>query len=233
MQGNTPSWLLTKKQQTKFDLFHICIIIPTSYKMSFQFALPMKYTSYLKTMDKIKLFTTPMLLFGLLGCNYREIEYIAYYAMFAYDINLLLSPEHHVDDIENIENFIVETISICEALFPASEHRMILHQLTELPSKLYDNGPIPGGWGCHSGEMTLGKILRSVRKGGTSFDKTLISIIINKQKTLFNKIMCNSEPSPYYNNSEYVMNMFGKKIQFQLNNFNKNKILNQSSAYDC
>ena len=39
--------------------------------------------------------------------------------------------------------------------------------------------------------------------------------------------MCNSEPSPYYNNSEYVMNMFGKKIQFQLNNFNKNKILNQ------
>ena len=57
MQGNTPSWLLTKKQQTKFDLFHICIIIPTSYKMSFQFALPMKYTSYLKTMDKIILFT--------------------------------------------------------------------------------------------------------------------------------------------------------------------------------
>ena len=39
--------------------------------------------------------------------------------------------------------------------------------------------------------------------------------------------MCNSKPSPYYNNSEYVMNMFGKKIQFQLNNFNKNKILNQ------
>ena len=35
MKGNTPSWLLTKKQQTKFDLFHICIIIPTSYKMSF------------------------------------------------------------------------------------------------------------------------------------------------------------------------------------------------------
>ena len=62
--------------------------------------------------------------------------------------------------------------------------------------------------------MTLGKILRSVRKGGTSFDKTLISIIINKQKALFNKIMFNSEPSPYYNNSEYVMNMFGKKYNF-------------------
>ena len=90
--------------------------------MSFQFALPMKHTSYLKTMDKIKLFTTPMLLFCLLGCNYREIEYIAYYAMFAYDLNLLLSPEHHVDDIENIENLIVETISICEALFPASAY---------------------------------------------------------------------------------------------------------------
>jgi len=66
-------------------------MIPTSYKMSFQFAMPMKYTSYLKTMDKIKLFTTPMLLFCLLGCGYREIEYIAYYAMFAYDLNLLLS----------------------------------------------------------------------------------------------------------------------------------------------
>ena len=80
MKGNTkPGWLLSKKQQTKFDLFHICIIIPTSYKMSFQFALPMKYTSYLKTMDKIKLFTTPMLLFCLLGCGYGEIEYIAYY----------------------------------------------------------------------------------------------------------------------------------------------------------
>ena len=36
-------------------------MIPTSYKMSFQFAMPMKYTSYLKKMDKIKLFTTPML----------------------------------------------------------------------------------------------------------------------------------------------------------------------------
>ena len=36
-------------------------MIPTSYKMSFQFAMPMKYTSYLKTMDKIKLFTTPIL----------------------------------------------------------------------------------------------------------------------------------------------------------------------------
>ena len=81
MKGNKPRWLLNKKQQTKFDLFYICIIIPTSYKMSFQFALPMKYTSYLKTVGKIKLFTTPMLLFCLLGCGYREIEYIAYYTI--------------------------------------------------------------------------------------------------------------------------------------------------------
>ena len=227
IKGNKPRWLLNNKQQTKFDLFHISIMIPTSYKMSFQFEMPMKYTSYLKTMDKIKLFTTPMLLFCLLGCGYREIEYIAYYAMFAYDLSLLLSPEYHVDDIENIENLVVETISICEALFPASEHRMILHQLTELPSKLYDNGPIPGGWGCHSGETTLGKILRSVRKGGTSFDKTLISIIVNKEKALLNKIMCNSKPSPYYNNSEYVINIFGAKLKFELNDFNKNKMLNQ------
>jgi len=206
-------------------------MIPTSYKMTFQFAMPMKYTSYLKTMDKIKLFTTPMLLFCLLGCGYREIEYIEYYAMFAYDLNLLLSPEYHVDDIENIENLVVETISICEALFPASEHRMILHQLTELPSKLYDNGPIPGGWGCHSGETTLGKILRRVRKGGTSFDKTLISIIVNKEKALLNKIMCNSKPSPYYNNSEYVINIFGAKLKFELNDFNKNKMLNQLTLF--
>jgi len=61
IKGNKPRWLLNNKQQTKFDLFHISIMIPTSYKMSFQFAMPMKYTSYLKTMDKIKLFTTPML----------------------------------------------------------------------------------------------------------------------------------------------------------------------------
>jgi hypothetical protein len=47
--------------------------------------------------------------------------------------------------LKNIENLVVETISLCEALFSASEHRMILHQLPELPSKLYDNGPIPGG----------------------------------------------------------------------------------------
>ena len=42
IKGNKPIWLLNNKQQTKFDLFHICIIIPTSYKMSFQFTLPMK-----------------------------------------------------------------------------------------------------------------------------------------------------------------------------------------------
>ena len=70
-------------------------------------------------------------------------------------------------------------------------------------------------------------ILRSVRKGGTSFDKTLISIIVNKEKALLNKIMCNSKPSPYYNNSEYVINIFGAKLKFELNDFNKNKMLTQ------
>ena len=39
--------------------------------------------------------------------------------------------------------------------------------------------------------------------------------------------MCNSKPSPYYNNSEYVINIFGAKLKFELNDFNKNKMLNQ------
>ena len=104
IKGDKPRWLLNNKQQTKFDLFHIFIMIPASYKLSILFAMPIKYTSCLKTTIKIKLFTTPMLLFCLLGCGYREIEYIAYYAMFAYNLKLLLSPQHHVVDIENIEN---------------------------------------------------------------------------------------------------------------------------------
>ena len=38
--------------------------------------------------------------------------------------------------------------------------------------------------------------------------------------------MCNSKPSPYYNNSEYVIKIIGAKLKFELNDFNKNKMLN-------
>ena len=69
----------------------------------------------------------------------------------------------------------------------------IIHQLTELPSKLYDNGPIQGGWGCHSGETSLGKVVRCVRKGGVSFDKTLVTVYTNKEIANFKNIMFGNE----------------------------------------
>ena len=43
-----PNWLLSSKQLIRFDCAHICIFIPTLYKQTFQFVLPMKYTGYLK-----------------------------------------------------------------------------------------------------------------------------------------------------------------------------------------
>ena len=64
----------------------------------------MQYTGYLKTMDKINLFMTPMLLFSFLCSEFRRKEYICLYAMFVHDLNLLLAPEIHVDDIPKIED---------------------------------------------------------------------------------------------------------------------------------
>ena len=64
----------------------------------------MKYTGYLKTMDKINFFMAPMLLFSLLCSEYRRKQYICFYAMFAHDLNLLLAPEIRVDDIPKIED---------------------------------------------------------------------------------------------------------------------------------
>ena len=79
-KNSKPNWLLSSKQLIRFDCAHICILIPTSYKQTFQLVLPMKYTGYLKTMDKIKLFITPMLLFSLCS-EYKRKEYICLYAI--------------------------------------------------------------------------------------------------------------------------------------------------------
>ena len=191
----------------------------------------MKYTGYLKTMDKIKLFMTPMLLFSLFCSGYRRKEYICLYAMFAHDLNLLLAPEIHVDDIPKLEDKTLETAMLIEALIPPSERRFIIHQFTELPSKLYDNGPIQGGWGCHSGETSLGKVVRCVHKGGASFDKTLISVYSNKEVANFKNIMYGKEILPYYINSEQYIKLYGTKTNMIINKFQKNLILYQLALF--
>ena len=116
--------------------------------------------------------------------------------MFAHDLNLLLAPEIHVDGIPKLEDKTLETAMLIEALIPPSERRFIIHQFTELPSKLYDNGPIQGGWGCHSGETSLGKVVRCVHKGGASFDKTIISVYNDKDVANFKNIMYGKEILP-------------------------------------
>ena len=191
----------------------------------------MKYTGYLKTMDKIKLFITPMLLFCLMCSGYKRKEYICLYAMFAHDMNMLLAPEIHVDDIPKIEEKMLETVMLMEGLIPPGEHRFIIHQLTELPSKLYDNGPIQGGWGCHSGETSLGKVVRCVRKGGVSFDKTLITVYTNKEIANFKNIMFGNETVPYYVNSEQYIKLYGTRTIMNINSFQKNKILYQLALF--
>ena len=51
--------------------------------------------------------------------------------MFARDLNLLLAPEIHADDIPKIEGKTLETAMLIEALIPPSERRFIIHQCPE------------------------------------------------------------------------------------------------------
>ena len=123
------------------------------------------------TRDKIKFFSV-LINFVNVFSGIDE-TYKLYFSMFSSDINHLLRKSFSGNELNELHNKIVETLSVHEGLFGEAECLMVHHQLLHLARYIEQMGPLDSFW-LYTSERAMGNLKNEAPKGGRNFIKTII-----------------------------------------------------------
>jgi len=166
-----------------------------------------------------------------LGAPTKSIAYLSFWMMLYEDFNDLQSPKFKSDkEIDALHQRILETLCLHEGLYPISESTICWHQLLDISSHIKKFGPIKGFWEC-SGERSMKTIKSRVPKGGTSYDKAVLSSYSKFENIKLQQSYC-FEINDIYNINERNLRTTGENKTLDTLNDHKNfSVQNERMMY--
>ena len=168
--GTTPPYSASKNDYLKTIARLYCVLLPVGSSSSYK--INIKDPGQLKMEQKVILLTVfwDFIIYSLtsIGKGYK-----IFYGMFGTDIRALMSLRIKKDSVNQLQNDVLESVSVWEAIFPIKENSFQLHELVHLVHSIHFYGS-PAILNDLSGERSLQaikKIKKLTNPGGTSFER--------------------------------------------------------------
>ena len=168
--GTTPPYSASKNDYFKTIARLSCVLLPEGSSSSYN--INIKDIGQLKMEQKVILLTVfwDFIIYSLTSI---DNGYKIFYAMFGADIRELLSLRIKKDSVNQLQNDVLESVCVWEAIFPIKENSFQLHELCHLVNSIHFYGS-PAILNDLSGERSLQaikKIKKLTNPGGTSFER--------------------------------------------------------------
>ena len=168
--GTTPPYSASKNDYLKTIARLSCVLLPEGSSSSYK--INIKDIGQLKMEQKVILVTV-FWDFIIYSLSSIDNGYKIFYAMFGADIRELLSLRIKKDSVNQLQNDVIESVSVWEAIFPIKACSFQLHELCHLVHSIHFYGS-PAILNDLSGERSLQaikKIKKLTNPGGTSFER--------------------------------------------------------------
>ena len=168
--GTTPPYSASKNDYLKTIARLSCVLLPEGSSSSYK--INIKDIGQLKMEQKVILLTV-FWDFIIYSLSSIDNGYKIFYAMFGADIRELLSLRIKKDSVNQLQNDVIESVSVWEAIFPIKACSFQLHELCHLVHSIHFYGS-PAILNDLSGERSLQaikKIKKLTNPGGTSFER--------------------------------------------------------------
>ena len=173
-----PPWALLTATITAIDIAITLILLPVGYYTpEYKFIKPFSNSKQLFGIPLINLFKNlAYYIIMIIKKNQESFcsAYLGLLALLAEDLRDLLSPMPFTKEtIDELYFRVVELVSLNSGLFPASESRMIWHELICIVKFIEYFGPLRGWWSVHV-ERAIAYLKKYHTTGGQSFHLPLL-----------------------------------------------------------
>jgi hypothetical protein len=149
--GTTPPYSASKNDYLKTIARLSCVLLPEGSSSSYK--INIKDIGQLKMEQKVILLTV-FWDFIIYSLSSIDNGYKIFYAMFGADIRELLSLRIKKDSVNQLQNDVIESVSVWEAIFPIKASSFQLHELCHLVHSIHFYGS-PAILNDLSGERSL------------------------------------------------------------------------------
>lgn len=181
-ENGFPPYALKKSSRMRADAWINAIIVPLGHRQNWQIQHLFRRSGFVRAESWLA-WMVNLMDFTLSACEEGDIPdaYKIFLSILSEDLCNLSSPVVCVDNLDDLYDKVIETISLHEGLYPEYESIFTWHQLSCIVKQMKLFGPI-SLWSAFSGERALGLLKKFVPKGGTSSHLTVFNRYLRSQQ---------------------------------------------------